>query len=483
MIAIIAIVTVFGSINAYLIWTDVQHALEKESEKRALHFARNLSAQLVNPILTEDYFSAQRILDHFLETDTSLIYAFILRENEVLLHTFQDGFPKSLSKIPFDSTNELSVTLVKNASNPNAIIRDLGIPILNRSLGILRIGISEESIFYDVQKTVFRFWQMVALFLFLGLLGAFFFAYFITKPISAIQAAADALDLRSLKYASNYSITIRTKTLNLFKPPFRAKDEIDMLTDKFNDMITRLNKTYLELEAAQKNLIDSEKLATLGTIASGIAHEINNPISGLLNAIRRIMDKPEQVEQNKKYFRMMKDAATRIEKVVKELLSLSRKQELVIHEFDIVESINNVHLLLNHKINSSKISFETGVGEEARIFYASRQHIEQVIINLVLNSIDVLNESQKSTRRIIIKTHLDGNYTLLTVEDNGSGIEKENLDKIFEPFYTNKPTGKGTGLGLAVTSKIISSHNGKIDVESTYGQGTIFIIKLPAKPV
>lgn len=481
VIAIVTIVAFFGSINAYLIWTNVQKVLEKESEKRAIFIAKNLSNQLITPLLFEDLVSAQKLLDDATLLDTTLVYAFLIDKENLILHTFQNEVPINLLNLPIKFESNYQVTLVKDAQAYGPIIRDIAIPIFEGRLGVLRIGISEESIFYDVKDTVISFWIMVGFFLLFGLIGALIFAHIITKPLSQIREASDELSLEA--FVDGHLPTVKIRNMhtrnNIFV--FRTHDEIDELTENFNKMLLRLKKTYEALKQTQKSLVESEKLATIGTVASGVAHEINNPISGIQNAIRRILKAPRNVTQNLNYLKMMLSASERIENVVKELLNYSRKEELILEQFDILDILVKVELLLSHKIEKIRVEFLVFIDDENKIVYGSPNHIQQVIINLVLNSVDAIQKKEENKGRIIIKVVNEANWSLITVEDNGCGFNVSLRDKIFEPFYTSKEIQKGTGLGLSVTKQIIDAHRGEITVESEVDKGTKFIIKLLKK--
>jgi len=453
VIAIVTIVSIFGSINAYLIWYNLQQALEKESEKRATFIAKNLSNQLVNPLLYEDYVSAQKLIEEAIQLDDFLEYAFILDiDNKILLHTFPHNFPKNLLDVKINKNVNYTVTLLRDKYKEKSIIRDIAIPIFEANLGILRIGISEKSIFYDVRNTVLLFWLM----------------------------ATDKINLDAMANEKLFLVTVRgnsTSRLNFF---FRTIDEIDKLTENFNDMILRLQTTFGELKQAQNKLVESEKMASIGTIAAGVAHEINNPISGIQNAIRRIIKNPDNIDQNMKYLSMMLDASERIENVVKELLNFSRREDLNKIEFDLLELLENIELLLSHKIDNLGIELFVEISKP-QLIYASPNHIKQVLINLLLNSIDAIINNGINKKRIVISVKIDEGYSIIIVEDTGCGIPLDEIEKVFDPFYTSKSVNKGTGLGLSVSSQIINSHDGQLMVESIESVGTKFFIKLPVK--
>jgi len=483
-LAIIFIVVLFGSINAYLIWEDVQKSLEKESQKRALFIGKNIAEQVVTPLLFEDYISVQKILDETRAIDNTVEYIFIVGEDKnIIAHTFETEFPAQLLNANISDSDEKEIiVLLKLTDFNNIIVRDINIPIMKGKLGFVRIGISEEGISAGVMETISRFWIMVVFFLIVGILGALLFAIFITKPINTIRSVADTINLNTLKERSLPKIIIRDKFLGKIRYLFRAEDEIDLLTGKFNQMIERLEQTYLNLEIAQKKLLQSEKLATIGTLSSGLAHEINNPIAGIKNCIRRIQQSPENVEQINKYLRMINEAVTRVEKVIKNLLSFSRKEEIQFTPVSVEEVIERALLLVAPNLENSKISFTKEIKSDTKFIKGSLNHILQILMNLIINAIDAIEENPDKKRRSIkiFAENSDDKYVKLIVEDSGIGIPEDILPKIFDPFYTTKLADKGTGLGLAIISNLMESHNGRIEVESKVNVGTKFILYFPA---
>lgn len=482
-LAIILIVALFGSINTILIYKNVYYSLTKEAEKRSLFISGTLVSQIVNSYLFEDLVEMQNIINNAMSIDNSIKYIFILNQsNEVIVHTFEKKVSDPLIFANNLQDNDSTKIKLLNIGNESSLIIDIASPIINNSLGTIRIGISQETLQKDVQQTINVFVIMIGLFLIAGILGALAFANFITSPIKLIQSTADKIDLSEIGNERLSKIRIREKFLNKFIFIFRAEDEIDTLTAKFNDMLDRLSNAYLELQKTQDNLLQSEKLATIGTLTAGFAHEINNPVAGLQNCIRRIKNNPSNIEQNIKYINMMENAANKIENVVKGLLNFSRKQEFDSEPLSLAEIVENSLLLVSHSLEKNRISITKNIEENLPAIRGNKNQLEQVILNLLLNAIDAIEEKQntikQAERRILITSNLIDNKIELNIEDSGIGIAKNNLNKIYDPFFTTKSIGKGTGLGLSVAYNIIKAHNGKISLESEEGKGTIVTLSL-----
>lgn len=233
-----------------------------------------------------------------------------------------------------------------------------------------------------------------------------------------------------------------------------------------------------ERNALETNLIQSEKLAAVGQLAAGIAHEINNPLAAiianaqiLLRGISR--DETEIIES----LGLIEAAGLRASQVVSNLLGIVRKQKRYGFEpFSLNESIMCALSLVKYELNSHLIQVNLDLDETLPEIIASRIHIQGVWINLISNSIDAMD---KDNKQISISTrYIDKEFQII-ISDNGKGIDEKRLPQVFEPFYTTKDIGKGTGLGLAVSLRIIKEHMGNIKVDSKLGVGTKFTVTLP----
>lgn len=484
-IAIILIVAVFGSINILLIWSEVYTSLEEESQKRGHYISQNLAHESVNALLYEDYIALQQMVENITEIDTTVAYAMIIsKDREVLVHTFRDGLPAGLLDANDVAPGQTEhIRLITPRNSPDVIVRDIAVPVLDGKLGTVRIGILEESLGNDVQRTINVLMMMVVVFLAIGIVGALVMARFINRPVAEISRVADRLDLDALRQRSQPRIKIREKILGRWKIWWRAEDELDLLAEKFNGMISRLEEAYAELQTAHSTVIQSEKLASVGTLSAGIAHEINNPIAGLQSCIRRIAKHPENLEQNKKYLQMMEEAANKIARVVKGLLEYTRKEKMEFEEIDCEDVVEKALMLAAYQLEKARIIVTREFPADLPRLFGSPNHLQQVFVNMFLNSIDAINdqcrENENCPRRITISAHTRGEYVKIAISDTGTGISPVAREKMFDPFFTTKRVGQGTGLGLAVSDKIVRSHRGMIVVDSQAGEGTTISVLLP----
>ena len=476
----IFVIFIFGSINIYLLWSSVYTSFEKEIDKRCKVLAKIVSDKTLTPMVYDDFVGLYSILDEIKQSDPSISYIFLLNNsNKLIAQTYDIKLPQELLSVNSLKSGEYNIKVISTSNFEYPVIRDIAYPILNGEVGTVRLGIVEEHIQQEMMEATKNLVIMIVAFLVFGLAGAMFFSYIITSPIKKISQKAQIIDLNYIDTVDD-NIGLRKMVLPM---NIQIYDELDVLVEKFSEMLSRLKNSYLELTETQSALTQTERLAALGTLASGVAHEINNPISGIKNCINRIIKNPENTEQNIKYINLIKEANDRIENVVQHLLKFSRKQDILLEKTNLNLIIENAISLTNHKLMSSKVAVLVDYSK-AYFVNASSNHLEQVFVNLLLNSLDaILERKEKESNHqgeIGITINHVSDKVYIHFKDNGSGIPDEIRNKIFDPFFTSKMVGKGTGLGLSVSFNLIKRHEGKIEFISKKGIGTEFIIELPS---
>jgi len=263
-----------------------------------------------------------------------------------------------------------------------------------------------------------------------------------------------------------------------------ALGEINAFTQTLE---TKVEQRTDELKAAQKRLLQSDRLASLGQLSASVAHEINNPLSGVLNLsmlLQRIVGEqgipPHRVEEVRRYLTQISDETGRVGHIVADLLAFSRRSAPRRVDADLKNLIGLMMSIIGHKLKLMNVRIDLDLVEEVPPVLCDPTQIQQVLINLVMNAAEA--SQGKPDGRIVIRSSLDRERgrVVLCVDDNGDGIPAENLDKIFDPFFTTKGEGKGVGLGLAVVYGIVEAHGGEIQVRSTVGIGTTITVSLPA---
>ena len=342
----------------------------------------------------------------------------------------------------------------------------------------------------------------------------------IARPLQAVTQVA-----RSITQESNFDL----------RSPVTTEDEVGSLATSLNQLVQwvsdytheleqarqtleerveertqELEKALQNLQQTQAQLIQTEKMSSLGLLVSGIAHEINNPINfihgnllytnqysqellALLDLYQQQYPNPEPTIQTQievidldflkddlpKILSSMEMGTDRIQKIVRSLRNFSRLDEAEIKAVDIHEGIDNTLLILNHRLKQG-IEVSNKYGDLPLVpCYPAK--LNQVFMNILGNAIDALiSDNSQSIKQIVIQTQRVTHHEIrIGIWNSGSGIPSNIKDKLFDPFFTTKPIGKGTGLGLTICHQIIEEHNGKIEVISEPGQGTEFAIALP----
>jgi len=250
-------------------------------------------------------------------------------------------------------------------------------------------------------------------------------------------------------------------------------------------LISNLTHAYKDLQNTQAQLIQSSRLASLGVLAAGIAHEINNPMNTIIKYAGLLEDELEPASEHASYVQGILNEAQRIINIVQNLLAFARtdkKDHIPCHITDI---ISTSIAFMEAYLAKDGIAVTTDFEPDLPVIKGRASQLEQVFINLILNARDALNErypSQDPNKRIEIQVRTGdengGGYLRIVFKDFGTGIDAEDLDKIFDPFYTTKRADKGTGLGLSISYGIITDHKGRVQVRSEKGRHTTFIIDL-----
>lgn len=278
-------------------------------------------------------------------------------------------------------------------------------------------------------------------------------------------------------------------------------EDMRMVSLAFNDMLDNLQTATTELEnwsqqleykvqkkseelgAAQNELINIERLASLGKLSSSVAHEINNPLAGILvytKLVYKQLDNPELTEEKRKqmlkYLTLIENETKRCGDIVKGLLDFSKKDQDDFEPRHLHELMQETHELLMHTMKIADINFQSELSARYDLIYCSPNQIKQCGMAILVNATEAVGENGE----IMVRTsNPDEDSILIEVMDNGIGISQDDLPHIFEPFYSTKQEAHGIGLGLAITHGIIQSHHGKISVRSEPGLGTTISVVFP----
>lgn len=249
---------------------------------------------------------------------------------------------------------------------------------------------------------------------------------------------------------------------------------------RLQEKLQELQEAYRQLEAAKDALLQSEKLAAIGELVSGIAHELNNPLTAMMGLTDLLRESPNLSEQQHDDLREICQQGQRCRKIIQNLLQFARKAKSQREPLQLAPVLEAVLQLMRHNLCKAGVRVVQDIPEALPAVLADPNQIQQVILNLINNALHAMEE--KKDGRLVIKICRRSDRVTMSFMDNGCGIPKENLSRIFDPFFTTKPVGKGTGLGLSIAYGIIQEHQGAIRVESQAGVGATFSVDLPVCP-
>jgi len=255
---------------------------------------------------------------------------------------------------------------------------------------------------------------------------------------------------------------------------FAIRDEIGLAVQN-SSLYEQLKEQLKETRNAQFQLISAARLASIGELAANVAHEVNNPLTGILTHTCLLRDGREWEEGDKRRLDIVYNETMRIRKIVRNLLDFSRQGETERSLIDVNQIVKETIELVTHHAESAGIKIEDNCVAQLPVSYLDATQIKQVFLNIINNAVYAMTEGGV----IKVSSSADDEYLRVDISDNGPGIPAHVLEKIFDPFFTTKPETKGTGLGLSVSLGIIKEHGGLIEVDTAKNEGTTFTIKFP----
>ncbi len=257
----------------------------------------------------------------------------------------------------------------------------------------------------------------------------------------------------------------------------RSRDEIGRLAQAFNQMARELNARERALRDAEGKLIQSEKMAAFGQLGAGVAHEVKNPLAGILGLAQLLRRKTYEDQELNDGLATMEKETKRCRAIIDNLLRFARQERVGFSAVELGSIVSDAVAIMRHQLALSQVTLEMSVADGLPRVFGNANQLQQVLMNLVLNAQQAMNGTPGEV--MVEAQPVGDDKVVIRVRDNGPGIPKEIQQRIFEPFFTTKPSGQGTGLGLSVSYGIVTEHKGTIEVESGPGQ-TTFVITLPA---
>jgi len=360
-------------------------------------------------------------------------------------------------------------------------------PTEKRVLGVLDVTLDLSPVDREMAAIRLRmFLVLVVEVLLVGLFIVFFTRRFVDKPIQRLIEGTEAVSNmqldRPIEVPPVHELGRLARAFNAMRD--RLKEAMDESNALNRTLEHRVEERTEQLRQAQEKLVQSDRLASLGRLSASVAHEINNPVAGILNLavlLQRVVKDdpipPHRVPELRHRLGQIAGEASRVGQIVSDLLAFSRQTRPGRSRVDLNDVVAKTVSLLSHKLSLAEVAVRLDLQEDLPAVRGDASQLQQVVLNLVCNA----GEAMPGGGEVTVSTRSDAaaEVVQLTVRDRGTGIAPEHLQKIFEPFFTTKEEGKGVGLGLAVTYGIVQAHGGEIRVESREGEETAFYVSLP----
>lgn len=307
------------------------------------------------------------------------------------------------------------------------------------------------------------------------LFGTYLLSRYLVKPIDKIIKLTDTIARGNLD-ATLY-LTERNEIGKLSAALSRMAESLQEEKRRIQEHIHALEDKNLELQRAQQEIIQSEKLASVGRLAAGIAHEIGNPIGIILGYLHLLLSQKVDEPERADYLKRMHAETERINTIIRELLDYAQPSAMQKEELDLNKIVEETHALVSYQKGFQSITATLHLDRTIPNLYAVEKQIRQIIINLTLNALDAMPDGGAIT--FITEYSPGTSHVVFSIMDTGTGIPENLLQKVFDPFFTTKEPGRGTGLGLSNVQRIVDDLGGRVTVVSDHGKGTTFTILFP----
>lgn len=414
--------------------------------------ARLVARQAADPLLLNDPLALHDVVEGVTaDAERGVAYCFIQREGKVMASSLPGGVPATLLGLRPGGGDE--PLLVR--SEGGAVL-DLVEPVLDGRVGEVRLGLDMGVLQATRRQLATDLGLLALLVVALGVLAAFVVGKRIARPIGEMLEVTDRFEPAGAGEAPQVTP--------------HGSDEVAVLAGRFNRMLVRLRAAHVEQERARQKSVETERMVALGSLVAGVAHEVNNPLAGLKNCVRRLERDDLPPPKRREYLELMQEGLERIEDVVRRLLDFGRPHPAELLRVEARQLAEGGARLIQPLLHKRRIrcAVEADEGGEGPVL-ADRRKVEQALLNLLLNAAYVTADGGALRVRLRRRDGLRG----LAVQDDGPGIPPEIRDRVLDPFFSTKPEGEGTGLGLSVTRSIADAHGGELTFEFPETGGTL----------
>jgi signal transduction histidine kinase len=465
-LSVLALTAVIGVLAA----VKTRSALLAATEKQGLMLARTVSALIINELIYEKLGLIEEggLIDNYVRElyqrqELDLRYVAVLDNSlHVISHSDFGEFGKQYGN-PFieEARGSEAIRIRKTSGGPGSS-HDLEfaapLSIEGKHWGLLIFSLSLENVEKEIGSIIM---QIVTLSL-LALVCLSILIYFLSrrfiKPVIDLAQAMGEVE-----------VEMREKTI-----PVAGSDELSRLVQSYNDMVRRIRSANEEMKLAHEKLLQSEKLATLGVLASSVAHRINNPLGGLFNCVRLLQRQGDDAGFRRNYLELILEGLESIEKTVSQLLWTAGRREGEEKRSEVAAVLSRVLKYLDYRMKKQEIAYRQDV-DASLVIPVAPHDLEEMFLNTMLNAIQAMENGGS----LLVSAARESNHVRIRIEDSGCGIPRDRLENVFDLFYSTKKAGEGTGLGMWMTYELVKKYRGHIDLESQEGVGTTVTFILP----
>jgi signal transduction histidine kinase len=431
--------------------------------ERADSLARILATQVGRLMLVEDELGLHDALHKAVSAAEDVRYVCAVNmRGDVAAHTFEET--PSAELVGLWQENRERPVRFRTESEP---MMNVPVYIGSGRLDTLHVGLSRSDAIAASRRILWVMAVALAGGLFVVFAGAQVVAVRVSRPLRQLEE-----QILHLPERPSAAVSL----------PTSATREVDLLARGFADMTARLESLEDERAATQERMVHAERLAALGELAAGLAHEIHNPLDGMLECLRYLDAEADKGERAEKYYPMLRNGLERIANVMRSMMTFARSgQNVSVESHPIADIMESLGLLVETQFEGRRVRF-TWQMPGGCICLCDRQGLGQAALNLILNAAEAAED--EADPEVRIEAVCDDEWVYLAVEDSGPGIPADLHERIFDPFFTTKPVGKGTGLGLSVSRQLIRAAGGDVELCPEPGSlgGARFVIRLQKSP-
>lgn len=467
----VLLVALSSALWGWWAWKNERHLLYESLEGEGKQMVTSLASPIINALLYEEMGVIEEggLLDNFIEeiknnTGFPVVHAFVTdQDGKVLAHNnyaeYGKTYTDSLTRAAITEKRYISTLIPGKNSQPSILDMAMPLHIYGKNWGTLRVGVSTAPLEEELHALARRIVGAALLFFLFGALFSYLIGLNLSRPLQRLTALMSAVSTENLAV----------------ELPSRRPDEIGVLQESFREMLERLRRSEAERVRAMAQLIQSEKLASIGKIVAGVAHEVNNPLATISTCIHNLREESAAPNRN---LEIISQGAERIERIVRQLTDFSRAGSLELQHIPsdrfFLESVEFARMVLK----KHDVRFTAGDNcLPPSVLCLDKGKIQQVILNLLINAAD----ASPVRGEVRLTAASENSSYILSIHDQGSGVSDEMREQIFDIFYTTKPAGEGTGIGLAICRSIVEMHGGSLHFESRPGD-TTFTVSIPTSP-